>query len=113
MKRNPPLNHLRQVGAVHVAAIVQLRRIPLRTVTIELLFPFHHAGLASVLRNQPADAVTTLAAASRALDAQHIELALDVTEYEIRPRHVMIVLTHIRNGPRPAKTIFDRDLVQH
>jgi len=36
---------------------------------------------------------------SRALDAQRIELALDVTEYEIRPRHLMIVLTHIRNGP--------------
>jgi hypothetical protein len=31
------------------------------------------------------------------LDAQHIELVFDVTEYEMRPRHVMIVLTHIRN----------------
>ena len=58
---------------------MQMRRIPPRTVTAELLFPFHHAGLASVLRNQPADAVTALAAASRAIDAQHIELALDVT----------------------------------
>jgi hypothetical protein len=30
---------------------------------------------------------------------QHVELSLEVTEYEIRTRHVMLVLMHIRNGP--------------
>ena len=51
------------------------------------------------MENKPTQRSLRLHRGSRALDAQHIELALDVTEYEIRPRHLMIVLTHIRNGP--------------
>ena len=83
-----PLKHLRQIGTDQVAAIVQLRRVPLRAVAVELLFPFHHVGVAPVLLDQLADTVTALALAARALDAQHFELALDIAEYEIGSGHV-------------------------
>jgi len=48
------------------------------------------------MENKPTQRSLRLHRGSRALDAQHIELALDVTEYEIRPRHLMMVLTHIQ-----------------
>jgi hypothetical protein len=41
--------HLRQIGADQVAAIVHVRRVPFNAVTVGLLFPFHHVGVAAVL----------------------------------------------------------------
>src|ERR1700730_3444002 len=74
-------------GADQVAAIVHLRRVPFRTVSVELLLPFHHIGVAPVFFYQPADAVAALALATRAFDAQHVELAFNVAKYEIRSSH--------------------------
>jgi hypothetical protein len=82
-----PLKHLRQIGTDQVAAIVQLWRVPLWAVAVELLLPFHHVGAAAVLLDQPADAIAALALAARAFDAQHVELALDVAKYEIGAGH--------------------------
>ena len=40
--------HFRQIGADQIATVVHLRRVPLRTIAVELLLPFHHIGVASV-----------------------------------------------------------------
>jgi len=63
--------------------LVQLRRVPPRTVSAELLLPFHHGGLTPVLRDLLGHAVSALAWSPRAFDAQHLKLALYVTKYEI------------------------------
>jgi hypothetical protein len=82
------LEHLWQIGADQVTAIMQLRRVPFRTVAVELLLPFHHVGVASVFFDQPTDIVASLVLAARAFDAQHAELALNVAKYEMRSSHV-------------------------
>jgi hypothetical protein len=62
---------------------MQLRRVPLRTITVELVAPFHHVAVAPIFLDQLADLIATFSAAPRALDTQHIELTLDVAKYEI------------------------------
>jgi hypothetical protein len=82
------LQHLRQIRTNQVAAIMHLRRVPPRAVAIEVVAPFHHLAIAPVFLDQPADAVAALTLALRALNTQHVELALDVTEYEIGSGHL-------------------------
>jgi len=67
--------------------LVQLRRVPPRTVSAELLLPFHHGGPTPVLRDLLGHAVSALAWSPRAFDAQHLKLALDVAEHEIAAGH--------------------------
>jgi hypothetical protein len=62
---------------------VELVRIALGAVAVELLLPFHHVGFAAVFLDQPGDAITPLARTFNAFDAEHIELAFDVAENEI------------------------------
>jgi hypothetical protein len=62
--------------------LVQLRT-PLRAVTVKLVPPFHHVAAAPVFLDQLVDMIAALPAAPRTLNAQHVELALDVTKYEI------------------------------
>ena len=68
---------------------MQLRRVPFWAVTVELFLPFHHVCLAPVLLDQPAH-VAALALATRAFDSQCVELAFDVTEYEIGTGHYLV-----------------------
>jgi hypothetical protein len=82
------LQRLRQIGADQVAAVMQLRLVPLRAVAVRLLLPFHHVGFAPVLLDEPTDAVTAFALATPTFNAQHIELALDVAKYQIASGHV-------------------------
>ena len=62
---------------------MQLRRVALRTITIELVLPFHHVGLATVFLDQLVEVIAALAGAPRTLDAQLVELVLDITKYVI------------------------------
>jgi hypothetical protein len=62
---------------------VELVCIPLGAIAVDLLLPFHHVGFAAVFLDQPGDAVTALARTFGAFDAEHVELAFDVTENEI------------------------------
>jgi hypothetical protein len=62
---------------------VHLERVPLGAVAIELLF-----SISSCWPCGRTSRLAALALAARAFDAQHIELSLDVTEYEIRSSHV-------------------------
>ena len=67
---------------------MELVCIPLGAIAVELLLPFHHVGFAAVFLDQPGDAVTALARAFGAFDAEHVEFSFDVTEDEIgSPRH--------------------------
>jgi hypothetical protein len=47
----------------------------------------HHVAQAAVLLDQIVNAVTALARAFGAFDAEHVELAFDVTENEISAGH--------------------------
>jgi len=51
-------------------------------IAVQLLFPFHHVGLATIC-NEPPDAVAAFAGALGAFDAEHVEFSFDVTEDEI------------------------------
>jgi hypothetical protein len=74
---------LRQIGADQVAALEQVRGIPLRTIAPEshLLYITPPA----VLSQKLGDDITTLARASRALDAQRVQLASNIAKREIGP----------------------------
>ena len=79
------------------------------TVAAELLLPFHHVGLAAVFLDQPEDAVTTLARAFAAFDAEHVELAFDVTKKDKcgplgEPLHLF---DHLVGGPSVARDFLD------
>ncbi len=50
-------------------------------------FHFHHVGLRPVFLDQPGDLVTAFARAFGAFDAEHVELAFDVTKNEISAGH--------------------------
>jgi ElaB/YqjD/DUF883 family membrane-anchored ribosome-binding protein len=75
----------------------------LGTISVEHLTPFHHVALSPVLLDQLGGAVAALAVALGALDAEHVELALDVAENEIhyitmdmeRTVHRRIVLSNL------------------
>jgi hypothetical protein len=59
-----------------------------RAVTVKLFFPFHHVGPAPVFLDKSGNSIAALAGTLGAFNAQYVELALDVTEDEIRPlRH--------------------------
>jgi hypothetical protein len=77
--------NLWQIRAYQIAALRHAVCIAPRAIAIKLLFPFHHVCLAAVFLDELADAITALARAPGAFDAQHLELALDVTEDEISP----------------------------
>ena len=55
--------HLWQIGADEITAPVQLVRITLGAVPVQLLFPLHHVASAPVLLDQLGDAVAALALA--------------------------------------------------
>jgi hypothetical protein len=64
---------------------VQAECIALGAVAVQLFFPFHHVCLAPVFLDEFADTIAAFAGALGAFDAEHVELALDVTEDEISP----------------------------
>jgi hypothetical protein len=64
---------------------VQAECIAIGAVAVKLFLPFHHVCLAAVFLDEPADAIAAFAGALGAFDAEHVELALDVTEDEISP----------------------------
>ena len=67
---------------------MHLRRVPFGAVAIELFPPFHHVAIAAIFLDQPGDnLLSALALALRTLDAQHVELALDIAKDEIRSSH--------------------------
>jgi tripartite-type tricarboxylate transporter receptor subunit TctC len=61
-----------------------------RALTVELLLPLHHVASAAVSLDELADVIAALAGALCAFDAQHVELAVDVTENEIGPGHLAL-----------------------
>ena len=63
--------------------------IALGAVAVELFFPLHHIPVAAVSLNQFRDATAALARTLRALDAEHIELPLDVAEDEEGPGYAL------------------------
>jgi hypothetical protein len=65
-----PSHNLRQIRTYQVAAV-------------EHLAPFHHVAIATVFLDQPLDVIAALAVALGAFDAEHVELAFDVTEDQI------------------------------
>jgi hypothetical protein len=75
--------HLWQIGADEIAAAVQLVRVTLWAVPVQLLFPLHHVASAPVLLDQLGDSVAALALAACALDAQHVEFAFKVAERQV------------------------------
>ena len=79
--------HLRQIGADEVAALVQVRGIPVRTIAPKVGHPLAHIAAQAVLSNELGHAVTALARASCAFNPQHFELASDITKGEIRSGH--------------------------
>ena len=54
-----------------------------RTVAVELLLPLHHIAFAAVFLDELVHLIAALARAPAAFDAQHIELAFDIAEYEV------------------------------
>jgi hypothetical protein len=82
-----PSQDLRQIGAHQVATIIQAA-VTLRAVGVEHFPPFHHVAVAAVFLDQLGDVIAALAVALGAFDAEHVELALDVAEDEIRSGHV-------------------------
>jgi hypothetical protein len=86
--RHNALQDLRQVRPYQIAPFVQAECIAPRAVPVKLFLPFHHVCLAPVFLDQLANAIAAFAGALGAFDAEHVELALDVTEDEVRPaRH--------------------------
>jgi hypothetical protein len=59
----------------------------LRAIAAEQLAPLHHVPFAPILFDQLADAVTAPALASPAFNTKHVELALDVAEYDVGAGH--------------------------
>jgi hypothetical protein len=70
-----------------VTALVQLRRVPFRTIAPKVCYPLAHVATAPVLSNELGDTITALARAPRALNAQHLGLASNITEGEICSGH--------------------------
>jgi len=79
--------HVWQIGVDEIAAAVQLVRIALWAVPVQLLFPLHHVGSAPVPFDQLGDAVAALALAACTLDAQHLKFALDIAEGHVGSGH--------------------------
>ena len=108
-----PSHNLRQIRTYQVAALMQAVCIALRTVAVELFFPLRHVSLAPVLLDQPVDVIAALAVAFGALDAEHVELAFDVTEHEVRfgawsPAYCGVTTWRQRPGGKPS-SIFGRN----
>ena len=62
-------------------------------VAVELFLPFHHVCFAPVFLDEPANAVAAFAGAFGALDAEHVELTLDITEDQIVPAMTGDIIT--------------------
>jgi len=58
--------------------------------------------VASVLRNEFGDILTSLTCVSRTLNAEHCELAVDVSENVVGARHENGLVVH---GPEPARKV--------
>jgi hypothetical protein len=58
-------------------------RVAARTVAVELFLPLHHIAFAAAFLDELVPLIAALARAPAAFDAQHIELALDIAEYEV------------------------------
>jgi|HubBroStandDraft_2_1064218.scaffolds.fasta_scaffold2183751_1 hypothetical protein len=61
--------------------------VSLRTVTAQIGHPLGHIPVASVLRNELDYVVTPLSGASRTLNAEHREVALDVAKNVVGSGH--------------------------
>jgi hypothetical protein len=62
--------------------------IALGAIAVKLLLRFHQIAPTAVFLDQPVDVIHASAAALGTFDAEHVELAIDVTEDEIgTPRH--------------------------
>jgi hypothetical protein len=68
--------------------------VALGTIPVEQFFPFHHVAFAAVFLDQPVKVIHASAAAFGALDTEHVELALDVTEDEIVAGHCAKTPSH-------------------
>jgi hypothetical protein len=64
--------------------------IALRAVSVQHFPPFHQVALAPVLLDQ-LDVIAALAVALGALDAENVELALDIAEDEICSGHLAML----------------------
>src|SRR5262245_34411143 len=78
--------HFGKVWADQIAAVMY-PGIPLRAIAVEHFAPDHQVALAAVLLDQLSHAVAALAVALGALDAQHIELALNIAEDDVTAGH--------------------------
>src|SRR5262245_40185092 len=74
--------HFGKVWADQIAAVMY-PGIPLRAIAVEHFAPDHQVALAAVLLDQLSHAVAALAVALGALDAQHVELALNIAEDDV------------------------------
>jgi hypothetical protein len=72
------LKNFRQIGG----------RVALQAISVEHFPPFHQVAIAAVFLDQLVDVIAALAVALGALDAEHVELAFDVAEDEMGPRHL-------------------------
>ena len=61
--------------------------VALGAIAVELLPPFHHVAFAAVFLDQPVNVIHAPAIALGAFDAKHVELAFNVAEDEVGPRH--------------------------
>ena len=75
-----PLQHLRQILAPRTASIVHVVCSLLRTLGRQFIEPINELGITAALLNETAQAVTTIAPALVAGDAQHIEFADEIAE---------------------------------
>ena len=76
------LEHLRKIGADQIAALVQVSGVPFVAVAPKVGHPLAHIPAVAVLREELGNAITALARASRAFDAEHMQLTSDVAEGE-------------------------------
>jgi hypothetical protein len=81
-----PPHNLRQIRGQTRSQRILNAGIALRAISVEHFPPFHHVALAAVLLDQPGHAVMPPTPALGAFDAEHVELAFDVTEDEMVSR---------------------------
>jgi hypothetical protein len=92
--------HLRKIGADQIAALVQVSGVPFVAVAPKIGHPLAHIPAVAVLREELGDAVAALARASRAFDAEHMQLTSDVAEGEEGLGHgyILPLLIWVRNN---------------
>jgi hypothetical protein len=87
-----------------------LWRVPLQAIALEIRHPLTHIAALAILSDKLGNVVAALALTSRAFNAQHVQFASDIAEYETASGHWPTLSLDKLTFPRNALVRFVRAL---